>query len=116
MKILILDDDKNLLESLKRILDRHNHEVDCSDNAKQAVNMVNTGNYDFVLVDYKMPHNDGIWFMENADMPKQTKTLLITAYADRAMINRMFELGASGYLIKPFDEKEILRHMNFYSK
>ena len=115
MKILIVDDNKNLLDSLKRILEHHHHEVDCSDNAKQAVKMVEKGDYQFVLVDYKMPKNDGIWFMKNVTLPRQTKVLLITAYVNRAVIDKMFELGACGYLIKPFDDQELLRHMAFYA-
>lgn len=116
MKILILDDDISLLDTLKGMLVQHDNDVDCSDNAKQALKMAETGNYDFVLVDYKMPENDGIWFMENVNLPRRTKALLITAYVDRDVISRMFDLGACGYLIKPFDEKELLRHLAFYSK
>lgn len=116
MKILILDDDRALLDALKQMLVQNDHEVDCADNAKQAVQMVEKKEYNFVLVDYKMPENDGIWFMQNAKLSRETKTLLITAYVNRDMINRMFSLGASGYLIKPFGEEELLRHLNFYLK
>ena len=116
MKILILDDNRNLLESLRMVLIEHDHEVDCSDNAGQAVGMVDKEQYDCVLVDYKMPEKDGIWFMKNANLARKTKVLLITAYVNRSVINRMFELGASGYLIKPFNEEELLRHLEFHSK
>lgn len=116
MKMLILDDDRALLNALKQMLTQNDHEVDCSDNAKQAVEMVEKKDYDLVLVDYKMPDNDGIWFMQNAKLSRETKTLLITAYVNRDMINKMFSLGALGYLIKPFGEEELLRHISFYSK
>lgn len=116
MNILMLDDDRDLLNALQDMLTRHNHSVDCCDNAKDAVTMVNSGQYDFVFVDYKMPENDGIWFMKNASLPKTTKAILMTGYVNRDVINRMFSLGACGYIIKPFDEEEILRHLAFYSK
>ncbi len=116
MKILILDDNKSLLDALKGMLVRHDNDVDCSDNAKQALKMAEAGNYDFVLVDYKMPENDGIWFMENVNLPQKTKALLITAYVDRDVINRMFDLGACGYLIKPFNGEELLRHLTYHCK
>jgi DNA-binding response OmpR family regulator len=116
MKLLILDDDTNLLEALKRVLQLHKMEVDTSSRASEAVEMVEKGAYDFVLVDYKMPENDGIWFMENAKIPRETRVLLITAYVNRDVINRMFALGASGYLIKPFDEDELLRNLEFFSR
>ena len=116
MRILILDDDWELLEITAKELARASHEVDCSDNARQAVQMVAQKNYDFVLVDYKMPDNDGIWFMKNAGLPRSTKTLLITAFVNRDIIKQMFALGASGYVIKPFDGEELLRHIDFYGK
>ena len=115
MKILILDDDVHLLEALKRVLEMNGHEVDCSSSPSESIKTVGTGKYDFVLVDYKMPEKDGIWFMEHASIPRNTRGLLITAYVNRDVINRMFALGASGYLIKPFDEEELLRNPTFFS-
>lgn len=115
MKILILDDDKELLKALKEMLSRHEHVIDCSDNAPAAVKVVEGGDYDFVLVDYKMPDNDGIWFMKNVKLPRKTKALLMTAYVNREIINKMFSLGACGYIIKPFEENELFRHLEFYS-
>jgi len=116
MKILVLDDNETLLAALKEMLGEQGHEVHCSANAKSAVKMVEEGAYDVALVDYKMPGNDGIWFMKNVNLPKKTKVLLITAYVNRDVINKMFALGASGYLIKPFDDKELLRHLDFVAK
>ena len=116
MKILVVDDDKALLGALARVLKEHDHEADCIDNAREAAEMVEKTKYDFVLLDYKMPQNDGIWFMKNAKVPRETKILLITAYVNRKVVNKMFELGASGYLIKPFDGEEIVRHLAFYSQ
>lgn len=115
MKILILDDDVYLLEALKRVLEMNDHEVECSSSPSDALELVGSGDFDFVLVDYKMPEKDGIWFMEHAQVPRKTRVLLITAYVNREVINRMFALGASGYLIKPFDEEELLRNLAFFS-
>jgi AmiR/NasT family two-component response regulator len=54
--------------------------------------------------------------MEQVKLPKKTKVLLITAYVNRDVITRMFQLGASGYLIKPFDEDDLLHHIEFFSR
>jgi len=115
MKILILDDDCELLEMLERMLKEADHEVDCSASAQQAVEMVAGASYDFVLVDYKMPENDGIWFMRNAKLPRTTRALLMTALVNRDVISKMFALGAVGYIIKPFTEEDLLRHLQFYT-
>lgn len=116
MKIMVLDDDTALLDSLKNTLELQSHEVDCCNCAKKAVEMVDQHTYDVVLVDYKMPENDGFWFMKNAKITKKTKVLLITAYVNREIINKMFALGASGYLIKPFGENDLIRHISFLAE
>ena len=116
MKILLLDDEENILSSMKRALERLNHVVDCSNNAKDALAVVEKGDYDFALVDYMMPENDGIWFMRHAKLPKKTKVLLVTAFVNRQVIDEMFKLGACGYLIKPIDSKELSMHFEFHSQ
>ena len=116
MKILVLDDDTNLLDSLKNMLEQYEHEVHCSSSAQDAVGVAQKHIFDVMLVDYKMPENDGIWFMKNAKIPKKTKVLLITAYTNKEIISKMFSVGASGYLIKPFGESDLLRHINFLTE
>ena len=115
MKILLIDDDQQVLDSLKQMLDVFGHEVDGVDNADDALPLVKDGAYDFVLLDFKMPNHDGIWFMKNADIPRTTKVLLLTAYVNRDVINEMFKLGARGYLIKPLNGDEIRDHLEFHS-
>jgi CheY-like chemotaxis protein len=115
MKLLMLDDDGDLLSALRDMLSKYQHVVDCCDNAKDAIAKVANGDYDFVFVDYQMPENDGIWFMKNVRLPRKTKALLMTAYVNRDVINKMFALGACGYIIKPFDEEEIFRHLDYFS-
>jgi len=116
MKVLVLDDDNDFLETIKKILLSHNHLVDCAGSAKDALAMLDQSEYDYVFVDYKMPENDGIWFMKNAKLPRRTRALLMTAFVNREVINKMFALGACGYLIKPFNEEDLLRHMAFFER
>ena len=115
MKILVVDDDKILLEEVAKILSKNGHSVDCADNAVTAVEMTKSNSYDFVLVDYRMPEHDGIWFMKNVSLPRKTKALLVTSLIDRDVISQMFKCGIAGYIIKPFDEDELLRHLRFHT-
>ncbi len=114
MKILILDDNESLVMALKGILVNNGHEVDGVLAAHDAIEKINSCFYDLILIDYKMPTHDGIWFMREADIPRKTKVLLMTAYVHRTVVNTMFELGACGYMMKPFDEEELLRNMEFF--
>lgn len=115
MKILAIDDDVNVLDTIERMLADTEHIVDCYQKADDAVGAAQEGDYDFMLVDYKMPDRDGIWFMRNTTVPAKTKSLLVTAYANQDIIQEMFKLGISGYIIKPFDRDELLRHLDFHS-
>jgi DNA-binding response OmpR family regulator len=116
MKILVIDDDKPLREEVKKILIAAGHNADCVGSAMEALPMAGSGKYDFLLVDYRMPEHDGVWFMRNVKLPKHTRALLVTSYLDRALIGKMFRAGAVGYVIKPFDEEELLRHLEFHSQ
>lgn len=116
VKILVVDDDKRLLEEMGRILTRNGHSVDCADSADGALPMVASKLYDFIFVDYRMPEHDGMWFMKNAAIPRHTKTLLVTSYIERNVVKQMFGAGISGYVSKPFDENELLLHLKFHSE
>ncbi len=115
MRVVVIDDDVALAKALKLLLELNDYEVTVFNDAKNAVPSVEAGAYDFILVDYKMPVHDGIWFMKNANIPVSTRVVLITAYVNRDVIKQMFALGVSGYLIKPFDEEELLRNLTFFS-
>jgi len=115
MKILVLDDHRGFREAIESILTRHGHDVVGVESAEKAIPLVENGDYDFVLVDYQMPEHDGIWFMQHVQRPRRTKAILATAIVNRQIIDAMFKAGASGYLIKPFDEDDLLMHLRFYS-
>ena len=116
VKILVVDDDRRLLEEVAAILGRNGHTADCVDNAVQAQDMAEKGSYDFVLVDYRMPEHDGIWFMKSVKLPRGTRALLVTSLVDKDVIRAMFSGGVCGYIIKPFDEEELMRNLNFHSE
>jgi CheY-like chemotaxis protein len=116
MKILAVDDDRALLRMIDAILTRNGHSVTCVEDPEVAVGVVADNDFDVVLVDYEMEGKTGVWFMEHVKLPAQTKALLVTAHVDRGVINNMFDLGASGYIIKPFDEAELLQHLDFHKK
>lgn len=116
MKILALDDDKSVVDALKGMLEMHGHEVDGVLDAESAIQKVQTGIYDFVFFDYKLPDHDGLWFLQNARLPRHTTSLLVTSYGTRELINKCFQSGASGYLFKPFTESDLLYHIDFHSQ
>ena len=116
MKILIVDDHPGLREEIQGMLTRRGHMADAVGSADDALPLLATGDYDFLLVDFQMPVHDGLWLMKHRPRPTRTKALLITAHVDRSVINEMFNAGAVGYIIKPFGEEDLLRHLAFHSE
>ena len=114
MKILVVDDHAGFREEMKQILEAHGHHADIIGSASAAIPLVENENYDLVLMDYQMPKHNGVWFMKNVSLPRKTRVLLITAYTNPLIIHGMFDHGVSGYIIKPFTEQELLRHVNFH--
>jgi DNA-binding response OmpR family regulator len=115
MKILVLDDEQEIVDCVKLML-CDEHTVEGATDAQTAVNMIADGHYDFVIVDYKMPEHDGIWFMKHAHLPKGTKALLLTAFLNNDVVSQMFKSGISGYLVKPVTAEDLLYQLDFHSK
>ncbi|MBA4386968.1 MAG: hypothetical protein C0404_03240 [Verrucomicrobia bacterium] len=115
MRVMVLDDHKEFCDEVVGMLARNGHEGVGATSADEAVALVGKGNYDFVLVDFSMPKHDGLWFLKNARLPRRTKALLVTAHVSPEIINHMFKSGAAGYLIKPFDEADLMRHLEFHA-
>jgi len=113
MKILIVDDDEGMLNALRELLGAYGHDVVCVSSARDGLD-ADPNSFDLILLDYKMPVEDGAWFMKNAKVNRKTRVLLITAYVNKDVINKMFSLGVSGYLIKPFDADDLMRHIEFF--
>jgi two-component system, chemotaxis family, chemotaxis protein CheY len=116
LRILVLDDHKAFREQVVEILMRNGHEALGVEKAVDAIPLAESGAYDFVLVDFNMPEHDGIWFMQNVKRPRHTKALLVTAHVNNQIISRMIRSGASGYIIKPFDEDDLIRHLTFHTQ
>ena len=116
MKILAIDDDARLLAEVENILVRHGHDVHAVTSATEGIAHLKDNVYDFVLVDYRMPEHDGMWFMRHAAVPRGTKVLLVSSLIESNLVREMSKEGISGYVMKPFDEEELVHHLALHSK
>lgn len=106
-KILIVDDDKDVLESLSEMLGSAGYHIDSSNSAKKALALVEKNKYSIVISDIQMPGEDGIWLLKKID--KKSPVVLMTAYGtiDRAV--ESIKLGAKDFITKPFKKIDIIR-------
>lgn len=117
MRILIAEDETEIAKALKVILERCHYSVDTVDNGGDALDYIETGNYDIVILDIMMPVMDGISVLREVRNKKNSiPVLLLTAKSE--VEDRVVGLnaGADDYLPKPFATSELVARVNALSR
>jgi two-component system, OmpR family, alkaline phosphatase synthesis response regulator PhoP len=107
MKILIADDEAQIVTVLKKFFKSKGLLVDCAPDGKEALRLIKAKNYDMAFFDVSMPELNGLELLRYIkDNKIKTKVVLLTGYPD---LNEEFckTLRADEYLRKPIDLKEI---------
>ena len=104
MRILVIDDDPDVLEFLKTFFSNIGHEAVLADNPKDGLKQLVMNPPDFILLDIMMPGRDGIDILrEIKEIDKDAQVAMITAYKDADRVIEAFRLGALDCLLKPFN-------------
>jgi len=108
-RVIIADDESVIRTDLREMLSNLNYLVvgEVGD-GRSAVNLARELKPDVVIMDIKMPDMDGIEAAKLMTQEKIAPVLLLTAYAQRDLVDRAKEAGVVGYLVKPFREQEIV--------
>lgn len=113
MKILIIEDEKILADSIKTLLEGKGFEVECAYDGEEGAEYAELGIYDLLILDVMMPKMDGYAVAKSVRARRcTTPILMLTARAgveDRIM---GLNAGADYYLTKPFDIRELLACIN----
>jgi len=94
------------------MLQRLGHRADCASNAADGARLTRVREYDFVLLDMKMPVRNGMWFMEHASLPPTTRVLVMSGFAAPNVVEQMLAMGAHDYLVKPFTSDDLSRALD----
>lgn len=113
-KIILIDDDKPNLITLKRALEKVGYEIiDFFDPIAAKTFIENSDNIDLVVTDLKMPSFDGIEILKSVKEKDQTiGVILITAYGSIENAVEAMKLGADDYISKPVDVFELRKRVN----
>jgi CRP-like cAMP-binding protein/CheY-like chemotaxis protein len=110
-RILIIEDNDDIRESTAEILELANYEVFQAENGRKGVDLANTHNPDLILCDIMMPELDGygvLYLLNKNPQTAATPFIFLTAKAERMDMRKGMEMGADDYLVKPFDDVELL--------
>ncbi len=110
--ILIVDDEKNIIETLYIMLDKEGFVVDTAVNGVEALEKFKKGKYDLVLTDLKMPDLDGIGLTEAITQLSDVPIIIMTAYATKDEAIKALNLGALFFIEKPFKKRELMNFIN----
>lgn len=108
MRILVIEDEKELLQDIAKGLSLKGYAVDQADNGRTGCQMAIDEAYDLVVLDLNLPEMDGFSILKalRRENP-QTKVLILSANSELDSKLSGFELGASDYLTKPFHFAEL---------
>jgi DNA-binding response OmpR family regulator len=111
-KILIVDDEINILMSLEYLFKRKGYEVYIARNGAEAKALADTNKPDLVLLDIMMPDVDGYEVCDylKAKVPAP-KVVFLSAKSKKDDVQKGYDHGADLYLLKPFSNKDLLQHI-----
>jgi response regulator NasT len=111
-RVIIADDEAIILQDLREMLTNLGYlVVGAVGDGLSAVNLARKLTPDLVIMDIRMPDMDGIDAAKILTQEGICPVLLLTAYSQRDLVERAAEAGVSGYVIKPFDEANLLPAM-----
>jgi two-component system, NtrC family, response regulator HydG len=107
-RVLVVDDDRDVAESLGMVMEGLSCEVELAFNGAQAVAQYQEGQHDLVLMDVRMPIKNGVEaFLEIRQTHPQAHVMMMTGYSVEHLLETAMNQGAMGVLRKPIDLNQL---------
>src|ERR1022692_2338315 len=108
MRVLVVEDDKPVASFLRKGLEAENYAVDVAGDGKEAMLMVETYQYDLVMLDLGLPESDGIEVLKQVRVKRASLPVLVLTGRSRVEDRvKGLDVGADDYLTKPFSYTEL---------
>lgn len=108
MRVLIVEDDLDLLNLLEEGLSMYGYAVDKASDGEQAIDMAYIENYDIIILDINLPKKDGFEVLDEIrKFNQEVNIIMLTARSDIDDRVKGLDFGANDYMVKPFDLKEL---------
>jgi len=113
-KVLVVDDEENVRHLVRSILGKDNIVLEAKD-GQAAVDMARSQEPDFILMDIMMPNMDGYTachIIKNNPVTKTIPVVMLTALSQELNVKLGQEMGADGYITKPFSSQVLVDTVN----
>lgn len=111
-RILIVDDEQPIRQTLSFTLRRQNYDVDQASNQREALERLETNHYDLILLDMRLNGDSGMDLLRYIKKAyPQSEVMMITAFGTVATAVEAMKLGACDYITKPFNRDELLHRV-----
>lgn len=108
-RVLVIDDDQIVLDSISQILTDENYDVDVTLRGGEGLERAIREHYDLVLTDIRMPDMGGIQVLRDIRQKRPAlPVVMITGYATAPSAEMAMKLGAADFIEKPFEPEELL--------
>ena len=108
VKILIVDDEKNIREVIKEYSILEGYEIKEADSGVKALELLNSEKFDLMILDIMMPIMDGFTLLNSIPKEKRIPTIILSARDDEIDKLEGFDRGIDDYLCKPFSPRELM--------
>lgn len=119
-RILIVEDDENILRLEKDYLEANNFTVETASDGQEGLELANGGGYNLILLDIMLPGIDGLEICRQVRKNSNVPILLVSAKRDDIDKIKGLGLGADDYIVKPFSPSElvarVIAHINRYER
>ena len=108
ISILIVDDEESVRDSLYNWFIEDGFRVECAENARKGLSMLESDNFDIILADIKMPGMDGLEMLRRIkEIKSDSIVIVMTAFATVDTAVKALKDGAYDYVTKPFDPDDL---------
>lgn len=109
MDILVIDDEQDIGDILRDLLEGEGYKVGYAPEAETALRILATAQPCVLICDITMPGKNGIQLLEDLKLAGNIQAVvMLTAHAESEMVVKALQLGAIDYLVKPFDTGELV--------
>lgn len=118
-KVLVVDDEPNILMSLEFLMKKKGYEVYIARNGAEAINLIRGQQPAVIVLDIMMPEVDGYEvceFVKQTPEHKHIRVIFLTAKGKESDIEKGYKVGADLYMTKPFSTRELMQRISEFTE